>query len=144
MNPNGLAQTTADALPGRINWTCSTCQRPTRFGALHIDLQEVNRAERARKDWDRRDRGADAPVLQLSDLFRMPPLAHWRVECDGCRHQCVGCYSIDLTQCQSAFALIKWTQHLYGKTWFGATDWVHFIAGVARANGSPTDPTGVW
>lgn len=133
-----------DTIPGQINWLCFTCQQPATAGAVHIDLQQVRITEKAIRDWERSKSGVDVPVLQLGDLFRMPSLAHWRVDCDACRHSCGGCYMIDLTRCQSAYALIKWTEHLYGKSWFAATDWVHFIAGVARASGSPSEATGVW
>lgn len=133
-----------DTIPGQINWACFTCRQPATLGAVHIDLQKVGSTEKAMKGWEKNKSSVDAPVLQLGDLFRMPTLAHWRVECDACRHSCAGCYMIELTQCQSAYALIKWTEHLYGKSWFGATDWIHFIANIVRMNGSPLEATGVW
>lgn len=141
MDPSELPQL-AHPLPGQIAWVCDTCGSPMRAGALHIDLAQVTAARRERADWEKRKQ--DAEQVWALELLLLPDIPRWRVECNACCHDCAGCYSIDLAQCQSMFALVRWTAHLYEKTWFGATNWINFIRKVAQENGSPLEATGVW
>lgn len=135
---------TVDTLPGRIVWTCATCRQPARAGLIHIDLRAVTQRQGEMKDWEER-RSSGARAIELGELFSMPPIVHWQISCDACHRGCSGsCYEIGLKQCQSVYALIKWTAHLYGKSWFSATDWIDFIHRVAQEQGSAAEPTGVW
>jgi hypothetical protein len=126
-----------------IAWRCDECGNPATTGAIHVDLRRVNAAERARTEWEARPR-AVGQAFDLSDMFAAPMMARWQVTCSGCAHNCAGCYSIDLALCRSVFALVKWTAHLYEKSWFGATNWIAFIHGVAQENGDPREAAGVW
>jgi hypothetical protein len=141
MKPSHLSVAT---IPGQINWRCSACGQPTRTGALHIDLQQVRQAERSLAAWERRHADPDGRAFNLAELMTMPRVEPWRVDCNTCCHDCAGCYTIELAQCQSLSALIRWTHHLYDKNWFKSTDWIGFIHQVAQANGSPTETAGVW
>lgn len=130
-------------LPGRIAWKCHTCGDVITAGAIHIDLQAVRRAEQALAAQEKRTRGEDVDRVWFAELLLGPRIEQWRVDCNTCCHGCVGCYSIDLRQCQTIYALVRWTEHLYGKNWFNATNWIYFIAEVARQHGSVSEPTGV-
>lgn len=141
MNPSRLS---APALPGQIDWRCMTCGQPTTSGLLHIEHRQVRGAEQTLAEWDHRHGDTDGQILQLGEIMSMPRTARWRVDCDTCRHDCTGCYTIEISLCRSVFALVRWTHHLYGKSWFGATDWIEFIHQVAQDNGSPSETTGVW
>ncbi len=135
MNPS-------DDLPGRITWRCDTCRAVTTTGCIHIDLQTVSAAEKSFSDYER-GRSRDAEMVSLASLMLMPQPARWQVQCAGCVHNCCGCYSIDLRQCQTIYALVKWTAHLYEKNWFNATNWMGLLHRVAQEHGSAREATGV-
>lgn len=127
-----------------IAWRCDNCGNPATAGAIHVEMRMVADAEQSIADWEKRSRDDASEAFDLADIFAAPTLALWNVSCDGCRHSCFTCYSIDLALCRSMFALVKWTAHLYDKSWFRATNWIAFIHRVAQENGDPSEAAGVW
>lgn len=132
---------------GPVRWTCGTCRRPIhRGGMLGVDLSRANEVRQHQIVTDARRLAGDGLVsLQdgLLEVLTAPPLARWEVACDDCPDSGRWGYAIELEVCRSLAALIRWTAHLYGKSWFRATDWIGFMARVARENSDPLEPTGV-
>jgi hypothetical protein len=141
MHPSNHLTTTA-ATADRIDWRCHTCGQPTTAGGLHIDLASVREAEREWTAWRNRP-ARDPDMFSLAEVLTMPSPARWRVDCNSCLREQATTYTIDLAQCQSVWALIRWQAHLSEKNWFPATDWMTFVAEVARRHGSPSEPVGM-
>ncbi|MFI6228600.1 hypothetical protein ACIBCR_14965 [Micromonospora echinospora] len=127
-----------------IAWRCDTCATSTTTGVIHINLQRVTAVEQELTAWEKRPREDVSRAVELAEVFAAPMIARWEVACRKCGHDCSGCYSIELALCPSVFALVKWTAHLYDKSWFRATNWVSFIHRVAQENGDPAEAAGVW
>ncbi|MEU7170345.1 hypothetical protein ABZ949_02490 [Micromonospora tulbaghiae] len=126
-----------------IAWRCSRCGGSADGGVLHISHRDVRAAERAAKEWNATTQSKEA--FDLADIFMMPALAQWQVACPACMraHNCAGCYQIELGQCATLTALLRWQAHLYDKSWFGATNWVGFVHRVAQEH-APHETAGVW
>lgn len=135
------------ALPGgRIRWVCGSCEAEIwHGGALWVNLDRFAEVRRAQLVEDNRRIGQPASFgdVLLESLIHAPRLLRWHVSCEVCFVGVEASYDISLEQCRSLAALIKWTAHLHGKSWFLATDWIHFIHEIAQLTGSPLEPVGV-
>lgn len=135
------------AVGGRIRWACGICEMEIwSGGALYVDLRRASEILREQvKDDHRRFLG---PVrfddALYAALLSVPRFVRWHVACDACFNENDCSYDISLDQCRSLAALIRWTAHLYGKSWFRATDWIYFTHEVAQMTGSPLETVGVF
>jgi hypothetical protein len=116
-----------------IVWTCSVCDKPVADsdGYLAVGIDEANRAERERQEWE----DASPSGTAMSEM-RTYPTAHWRVfhsDCDPEPER--GPYRIEVDGIRSAWAVLAWTAHLMGEPWVSATDWRVVIEELAAAHG---------
>ncbi len=116
-----------------IVWTCSVCGKPVGDGDgyLAVAMDEVNKAERERQEWEE----ANPTASTLSGL-RTYPTAHWQVfhtACDPAPAR--GPSRIDVKRMRSPWDALAWTAYLMGENWISATDWHAVIEELAAAHG---------
>jgi len=120
-----------------IVWTCSVCDKPVADGDgyIAIGIDDVNRAERERQEWE----DANPTATTLSEL-RTYPTAQWLVFHSGCDPGPErGPHRIDVSQIRSAWAALAWTAHLMHEPWLSVTDWRLLIERVAEAHGASAE-----
>jgi hypothetical protein len=126
-----------------INWVCETCDQPATDGVLHIDQRAALAARVEIDRWNEQRRSEGPTRFSVAAVFAAPRRVRWQVSCNGCAHDCGGCYTIELRQCRTWVAALCWQAHLYEKNWFNATNWVALLARVAREH-APAESAGVW
>jgi hypothetical protein len=120
-----------------IDWVCDTCHADTGGrGAILIDYADIREAESARKTWHDRQASADYMRWDAADALAPPRLAMWRVECHSCAGACESSYWVDLEQARTVADLDRWTEHLSGKTWFNASNWLALVTSVVETQRS--------
>lgn len=119
-----------------IEWNCSVCGKAVDDGAgyLTIDIDEVNKVEDARREWDAAH-PRDFSVDEL--LAEYPRDAGWLVfhgDCDPEPDR--QSYWFDVGRIRSPWDVVAWTAHLMEKSWLPATSWDSLIGKLAKDHGS--------